>query len=90
MFERVKRSAENTLPEERPPCMHTVIAPAKLNLVLPFGKGRGAKKVREIVTEAARHAYDYRTLFVPGFPEADTDDAASATYRYLREVVRCG
>lgn len=54
---------------------------------LPLGKARGARKLREIVTVAARHAYDGKTLLVPGIPEADTDDAAAAAYRYFRDVV---
>ena len=54
---------------------------------LPLGKARSARKLREIVTVNARHAYDGATLLVPGVPEAETEDAALAAYRNFRDVV---
>ncbi|GBR20499.1 hypothetical protein AA105894_2572 [Asaia spathodeae NBRC 105894] len=54
---------------------------------LPLGKARSAKRLREIITVTARHAYDGKTLLVPGLPEAKTEDAAVAAYRYFRDVV---
>lgn len=35
-----------------------------------------AKKVRELMSATARHAYDGKTLLVPGIPEAPSDTAA--------------
>lgn len=35
-----------------------------------------APKVRKLMQVTARHAYDNKTLLVPGIPEAPTDDAA--------------
>lgn len=54
---------------------------------LPLGKARSAKKLREIVEVNARHAYDGKTLLVPGLPEADTEDAALAAWRYFRDLI---
>lgn len=45
---------------------------------LPLGKARGAKKLRDIVEVNARHAYDGKTLLVPGLFKADTEDAGLA------------
>lgn len=42
---------------------------------LPIASGK-AKKVRSIITATARHAYDGKTLLVPGVPEAENEDAA--------------
>lgn len=53
---------------------------------LPLGMGR-AKNLREIVEVNSRIAYDGKTLLVPGIPEADTDDAALAAWRYFRDLV---
>lgn len=54
---------------------------------LPLAKSRSAKKLREIVEVNARHAYDGKALLVPGIPEADTDDAARAAWRYFRDLI---
>ncbi|MFW7270309.1 host nuclease inhibitor protein [Gluconacetobacter sp. Hr-1-5] len=54
---------------------------------LPLGKARSAKKLREIVEVNARHAYDGKALLVPGVPEADTEDAAQAAWRYFRDLI---
>jgi hypothetical protein len=35
-----------------------------------------AKEVRELIGVTARHAYDNKTLLVPGIPEAESDTAA--------------
>lgn len=35
-----------------------------------------AKKVRNVISATARHAYDGVTLLVPGVPEAENEDAA--------------
>lgn len=43
-----------------------------------------AKKLREMITCVARHAYDGKTLLVPGIPEAETEqDAENALRRFL-------
>lgn len=42
-------------------------------LLIVSGK---AKKVRSLITATARHAYDGKTLLVPGVPEAENEDAA--------------
>lgn len=35
-----------------------------------------AKKLRELISATARHAYDGETLLIPGIPEADSDKHA--------------
>lgn len=46
-----------------------------------------ARKVREAVSALARHAYDGKTLLVPGIPEAASDDqAADALEQFLRHL----
>lgn len=35
-----------------------------------------AKFLRDEITASARHAYDGKTLLVPGVPEAETEDEA--------------
>ena len=43
-----------------------------------------AKPLREMICAVARHAYDGKTLLVPGIPEADTEkEAADALERFL-------
>lgn len=37
-----------------------------------------ARKVRKLIEARARHAYDGKTLLVPGVPEAPNEDAALA------------
>lgn len=45
--------------------------------------------VRKIVSALARHAYDGKTLLVPGIPEAADDDAAiDALERFRTECER--
>lgn len=46
-----------------------------------------ARALRRTVSAAARHAYDNRTLLVPGVPEATDGDAALlAASRFRREI----
>lgn len=43
-----------------------------------------SKKLKPLICAVARHAYDGKTLLVPGVPEADTDDhAADALERFI-------
>jgi hypothetical protein len=43
-----------------------------------------AKPLREMICAVARHAYDKKTLFVPGIPEAETEqEAEAALQRFL-------
>lgn len=35
-----------------------------------------ARRLKTLLEACARHAYDGKTLLVPGIPEADDDDAA--------------
>lgn len=44
--------------------------------------------VRERVSARARHAYDGKTLLVPGLPEAENDFAAEAALHSFRDRVR--
>lgn len=37
-----------------------------------------ARRLERIISAIARHAYDGKTLLVPGLPEAEDDDAALA------------
>ncbi|MFN6055925.1 MAG: hypothetical protein ACK47C_07815 [Paracoccaceae bacterium] len=44
---------------------------------IPFVRSRkGPAKLKEIIGVKARHAYDGKTLLVPGIPEAADDQAA--------------
>ncbi|MEO1670167.1 MAG: host nuclease inhibitor protein [Cyanobacteria bacterium J06631_2] len=43
------------------------------NLPLHYGE---EAQVKERISVVARHAYDNKTLLVPGVPEADNDDEA--------------
>lgn len=47
---------------------------------LPLARG-GAVALRRAVEAKSRHAYDGKTLLVPGIPEAETDIAAMAAAR---------
>lgn len=44
--------------------------------MLPLYRHRNAARVRDLISATARHAYDGRTLLVPGVPEAASDDDA--------------
>jgi hypothetical protein len=43
---------------------------------LPIATSADGIRLRETIEGACRHAYDGKTLLVPGIPEADSDDAA--------------
>ena len=46
-------------------------------------------RLREVICAIARHAYDGKTLLVPGIPEAETDaKAAEALDRFRDQVIR--
>jgi len=46
-----------------------------------------SKKLKQLISAVARHAYDNKTLLVPGVPEADTDDhAADALERFIEWI----
>lgn len=49
------------------------------------GDARAMKRAVEVV---ARHAYDGRTLLVPGIPEADTEVEALAAAKAFAEQIR--
>ena len=50
---------------------------------LPFAKGR-PRVLRPFVDAVARHAYDGKTLLVPGIPEAPNQtDAGEALERFI-------
>lgn len=53
---------------------------------LPVDHGT-ERSVRRRVEPLARHAYDGKTLLVPGIPEAEDDDAALAAYERFRRVL---
>ncbi len=55
--------------------------------LLPIMRGR-SREVRAIVEVCARHAYDGRTLLVPGLPEAENDEAALDALMRFRDYVR--
>jgi len=40
-----------------------------------------AKKLRDLIGVVARHAYDGKTLLVPGIPEAETEQQAEDALR---------
>lgn len=48
---------------------------------LGFTQGRDERKLRDLVTVRARHAYDGVTLLVPGVPEAEDGEAALAALK---------
>jgi hypothetical protein len=48
------------------------------NGALPIGRHHRLATLRSTVSAVARLAYDNETLFVPGVPEAKSDDAALA------------
>lgn len=57
---------------------------------LPLCRGRRAALER-LMCAAARHAYDGKTLLVPGIPEADTDEQAlDAAVRFRAWLVESG
>jgi len=45
------------------------------------------KRLRRILVACARHAYDGRTLLVPGMPEADNDLAAIAAVKAFEAML---
>lgn len=45
------------------------------------------RRLRSIVEVVARHAYDGKTLLVPGIPEAETEQQAFAAAHRFREQV---
>lgn len=46
-------------------------------------------RLRNVICAVARHAYDGKTLLVPGIPEAVSDDeAANALDRFRDQVIR--
>lgn len=54
--------------------------------LLPIGRDWEGR-IRRAVEVVARHAYDGRTLLVPGVPEAADDDAAlDAMYAFIDQV----
>lgn len=55
---------------------------------LPIARGPG-KKLRAVVEALARHAYDGKTLLVPGIPEAANSNAAvDALLAFQAQVLR--
>lgn len=54
---------------------------------ITFASG-SARKLRAIVSAVARHAYDGKTLLVPGIPEAENDDAALAALERFQGEIR--
>ena len=54
---------------------------------LPLGRARSAAKLKEIVEVNARHAYDGKTLLVPGVPEAKGQGDAYLNFTYFREII---
>ncbi|MBB4018207.1 hypothetical protein GGR16_003241 [Chelatococcus caeni] len=53
---------------------------------LPVDRG-GEQSVRRRVSIAARHAYDGKTLLVPGIPEATTDVQAYEAWKSFKEQI---
>lgn len=49
------------------------------------GHGR---RLRRILSACARHAYDGKTLLVPGLPEADDDRLAIEAVKHFEEMLR--
>lgn len=54
---------------------------------LELGRGRG-RKFRDVVEVLARHAYDGKTLLVPGIPEADNDAQALKAAEAFRDQLQ--
>lgn len=54
---------------------------------LPIGSSGDQVRLRETVEAIARHAYDGKTLLVPGIPEADSDDQALEALLRFRTLV---
>jgi hypothetical protein len=53
---------------------------------LPISRGP-ARKLRARISARARHAYDGKTLLVPGIPEAQDDDARiDALHAFIERV----
>jgi len=53
---------------------------------IKVAQGR-AKQLRDLIGVTARHAYDGKTLLVPGIPEADTDEhAADALEQFINWI----
>ena len=73
-----------------------MIAHCYANGVIVFGKARprtlpithgDGRKLRRVVSGLARHAYDGRTLLVPGLPEASSwNERSAALVRFKAEV----
>jgi hypothetical protein len=58
--------------------------PGKGSLTIATGE---AKRLRELIGGSARHAYDGKTLLVPGIPEAENDtQACDALIAYSRQI----
>lgn len=53
---------------------------------LPPIRGR-RRDVERTICARSRHAYDGKTLLVPGVPEAIDDDAALSAWRQFREWI---
>lgn len=53
---------------------------------LPVDRGT-ERSVRRRVEPLARHAYDGRTLLVPGIPEAESDVAAYEAYQRFKRIL---
>lgn len=53
---------------------------------LPVDRGT-EHSVRRRVEPLARHAYDGKTLLVPGIPEAGDDDTALAAYERFKRIL---
>jgi hypothetical protein len=54
---------------------------------IQLGTSRDHKLLREKVEAIARHAYDHKTLLVPGVPETDDDKAAvAAVSEFIRQL----
>lgn len=62
-----------------------VSRPPPGTVVLASGKRHRLQAVLSVV---ARHAYDGRTLLVPGLPEADDDDQAVAAVERCKAMLR--
>lgn len=55
--------------------------------LLPIARGP-AKKVREFMQAKARHAYDGKTLLVPGVPEAEDQTAGLEALKKFKGWIR--
>jgi hypothetical protein len=47
-----------------------------------------AKKLRKLICAVARHAYDGKTLLVPGIPEAPNERQAEAALRRFKDWIK--